>query len=246
MSGTLLNALGVVVGSLIGLALKKRIPQNLADQVLKILGLATGIIAITGIIGAMFVVEANTWPLYASGFVTGRLSSTGGFLLLVSLVIGCVAGELLRIDDRLNSFSKRVENRFGASGFARGFLAASLLFPVGVLAIIGPLYDGLSNDISILVIKTGLDFTAAIILSSTLGIGVLFSIVPLVLFQGSITLLAGVIYPFVSAQLLDLFSMVGYAIVLCIGINFVAGTSIKVANLLPALAVPVVYYFVFM
>jgi len=235
MSGTLLNALGIVAGSLIGIALKKRLPQNLGDQVLKILGLATGIIAITGMIGAMFVVDADT----------GALISSGGFLLLVSLVIGCVAGELIRIDDHLNAFGKRVESRFGESGFARGFVAASLLFPVGVLAVIGPLYDGLTGDISILVIKTGLDFTAAIILASTLGIGVLFSIVPLVLFQGSVTLLAGVIYPFVSQALLDIFSMVGYAIVLCIGINFVAGTNIKVANLLPALAVPVVYYFVF-
>ena len=234
MSGTLLNALGVIAGSLIGMALKKRIPQNLGDQVLRILGLATGIIAITGIISAMFTLDG----------AAGALVSSGGFLLLVSLVIGCVAGELMRIDERINTFGKRVEERFSASGFARGFVAASLLFPVGVMAIIGPLNDGLRGDISILVIKTGLDFTASIILASTLGIGVLFSIVPLILFQGSITLLAGLLYPFVSPELLDLFSMVGYAIVLCIGINFVAGTNIRVANLLPALAVPVVYYFI--
>ena len=234
MSGTLLNALGIVVGSLIGMALNKRLPKDLTDQVLKILGLATGLIAMTGLIAAMFAVDIQT----------GRLVSSGGFLLLVSLVVGCVVGELLRLDHHLNAFGKRVEGRFGASGFARGFVAASLLFPVGVLAIIGPLSDGLTRDISILVIKTGLDFTASIILASTLGIGVLFSIVPLVLFQGSITLLAGAIYPFVSPELLDLFSMVGYAIVLCIGINFVAGTSLRVANLLPALAVPVAYYFI--
>ena len=235
MSGTLLNALGIVAGSLIGVALGRRIPKGMDEQILKLLGLSTGMIAITGIISAVFVVDT----------ATGRLYSTGGFLLLISLVLGCVAGELLRIDGRLNEFGKHVEDRFGASGFARGFVAASLLFPVGALAVIGPLNDGLTRDISILALKSAIDFVASIILASTLGIGVLFSIVPLILFQGSITMLAGVIYPFVSAPLLDLFSMVGYAIVLCIGINFVTNASIRVANLLPALVVPVVYYFVF-
>ena len=234
MSGTLLNALGVIAGSLIGVALKRRIPERLTDPILRVLGLVTVVIAITGMLSAMFV----------SDTVTGALVSSGSFLLLISLVIGCVVGELLRIDDRLGTFSKRIESRFGASDFARGFIAASLLFPIGALAIIGPLDDGLRGDISILVLKTGLDFTASIILASTLGIGVLFSVVPLVIFQGSITLLAGAIYPFVSPELLDSFSMVGYAIVLCIGINFVAQQNIKVANLLPALAVPVVYYFI--
>ena len=234
MSGTLLNALSIVAGSLIGVALGRRIPKGLDEQILKILGVATALIAITGIISAMFTVDAGT----------GALVSSGGFLLLISLVVGCVAGELLRIDTRLNTFGKQVEDRFGASGFARGFVSASLLFPIGAMAVIGPLNDGLTGDISILVLKSTLDLVASIILASTLGIGVLFSIVPLILFQGSITLLAGVIYPFVSAPLLDLFSMVGYTIVLCIGINFVAGTNIRVANLLPALAVPVVYYFI--
>jgi len=234
MSGTLLNAAGIIAGSLVGVALKKRLPENLTNQVLRILGLSTGLIAITGLISAMFVVDTGT----------GMLSSSGGCLLLVSLVIGCFIGETARIDAHINTFAKRVESRFGASGFARGFVAGSVLFPVGVMSILGPLHDGLVGDISVLVIKTGLDFTASIILASTLGIGVLFSFVPLVLFQGSVTLLAGAIYPFVSAELIDLFSMVGYAIVLCIGINFVAGLNIKVANLLPALLVPVVYYFV--
>jgi len=235
MSGTLLNAVGIIAGSLVGVGLKRWIPQGLTDHALRILGLATGVISITGVISAMFVVDTQT----------GALISSGGFLLLVSLVIGYVVGELIKVDHHINAFSKRVENRFGASGFARGFVAASVLFPVGAMSILGSLNDGLLGDISILLIKTGLDFTASIILASTLGIGVLFSFIPLILFQGSITLLAGAIYPFVSPELLDLFSMVGYTIVLCIGINFVAGTNIKVANLLPALAVPVVYYFVF-
>ncbi|MCL2857014.1 MAG: DUF554 domain-containing protein [Oscillospiraceae bacterium] len=235
MSGTLLNAAGIIVGSLLGVALKRRIPSGLADQVLKVLGIACGILGVTGIVSAMFAVDTGT----------GTLQASGGFLLLVSLVIGCVVGELIRIDDHLNAFGKRVENRFGASGFARGFVAASVIFPVGAMAILGSLQDGLRGDISVLLIKTGLDFTTSIILASTLGIGVLFSFVPLVLFQGSVTLLAGALYPFVSAELLDLFSMVGYTIVLCIGVNFVAGSNMKVANFLPALAVPIVYYFVF-
>jgi len=234
MAGTIINVVGIVVGALIGVALKKRISNRMTAPILKIMGVVIAIISLNGIIGAMFRVDSYT----------GTLTSSGGFLLLVSMVIGCLIGELARIDDRINAFGQSVEARFGAEGFAKGFVSASLLFPIGAMAIIGPLYDGLMGDISVLLIKSGLDFTISIILASTLGIGVLFSFIPVLIVQGSITLLAGAIYPFVSPTLLDLFCMTGYVLVLCIGINFIIDAKIKVANLLPALLVTIGYYFI--
>ena len=235
MTGTLINVASIMVGALIGVALKKRISGRITDPILKVLGVVIAVIALNGIIGAMFFADP----------ATGVLSPSGSFLLLISMVIGCLVGELARIDDRINAFAKRVEDRIGADGFAKGFVAGSLLFPVGAMAVIGPLYDGLMGDISILLIKSALDFTTAIVLASTLGIGVLFAAIPVFLFQGSITLLAGAIDPFVSTALLNTFYMVGYTVVLCIGINFFTDAKIKAANLLPSLLVPIVYYFVF-
>jgi len=233
MTGTLVNVAAIVAGSLIGLVLKKGIPERITGSILKVQGVAVIVISLNGIIGAMFRADVQT----------GILHDSGGLLLLVSLVLGCLFGELLRIEDRLNSFAKNIEGHFGASDFSKGFVAASLFFPIGAMAVIGPLYDGLMGDTSVLLVKSTLDFITSIVLASTLGFGVLFAAIPVFIIQGSLTLLAEGIYPFVSATLLDLFCMTGYAVVLCIGLNFAADAKIKVGNLLPALAIPVVYYF---
>jgi len=230
----MVNVGAIAAGSLIGVALKKGISEEMSSSVVKVQGVVIAVISINGMIGAMFMVDP----------VSGALNSSGGLLLLVAMVLGCAAGELLKIEDRVNIFAKKIENRFGADGFAKGFVAASLIFPIGALAVIGPLQDGLLGDASLLYIKSMLDFVISIVLASTLGIGVLFSFIPVLILQGGITLLAEAIYPFVTDHLLDLFSMTGYAIVLCIGINFFAGAKIKVANLLPALLVPIIYYFI--
>lgn len=234
MIGTLVNVGAIAAGSLIGVALKKGISEEISGSVVKVQGVVIAIISLNGIISAMFRVDADGVPV-----------ASGGLLLLVAMVAGCAIGELLRIEARINTFGQKVEARFGAAGFAKGFVAASLIFPVGAMAVIGSLYDGLQGDSSILFIKSTLDFVISIVLASTLGIGVLFSFIPVFLLQGSITLLAELINPFVTDALLDLIGMTGYAIVLCIGINFFADAKIRVANLLPALVIPVVYYFVF-
>ena len=235
MIGTLVNVGAIAAGSLIGVALKRGISEEMSGAVVKVQGVVIAAISLNGIISAMFRVDVDT----------GRLTASGGLLLLVAMVVGCAAGELLQIEARINTFGQNVEARFGAAGFAKGFVAASLIFPVGAMAVIGSLYDGLQGDSSVLFIKSTLDFIISIVLASTLGIGVLFSFVPVLLLQGSITLLAEFINPFVTDPLLDLIGMTGYAIVLCIGINFFADAKIRVANLLPALAVPVIYYFIF-
>lgn len=233
MTGTLVNVAGIIAGSLIGLLLKRGIPERINGVVLKVEGLAIAVIGLSGMMSSMLAADP----------ATGKIESSGGLLLLVSLVIGCVCGEAMRIDDRINGLGAWVESRFKTEGFAKGFVTATLIFSIGAMSIIGPINDGLTGDASILYIKTMLDGTTSIILASAFGSGVLFSFVPVLILQAIPALLARQLAPLLSGELLSGFCMVGYASVLCIGLNFLLGSKIKVANLLPSLLVPVIYYF---
>ncbi len=235
MTGTLVNVAGIVLGSLLGLAVKRGIPPHINSAIIRVLGMGTLIIGLNGILKSMLTADPQT----------GVISDSGSLLLVVSLALGCLTGELLRIEDHLNNFGKAVENRLGAAGFAKGFVTASLLFPIGAMTVIGALNDGLFGDSQVLYVKSLLDSVMSIVLSSALGIGVLFSAVPVLVIQGSISLLAGVLAPHITQQLLDVFCMVGYTLVAAIGLNLTLDAKIKVANLLPALAMPILYHFLF-
>lgn len=234
MTGTFVNVAGIIAGSLIGLLLKRGIPERISAVILKIEGLAIAIIGLSSILTTMLSVDLSN----------GKIKDSGGLLLLISLVIGCICGEALKIDDKVNHFGLWVEGRFKAEGFAKGFVTATLIFSVGAMSVIGPINDGLTGDASILYIKTMLDGTTSILLASVFGLGVLFSFVPVLIVQAIPALLAHQLAPFLSDTLLSGFCMVGYAIVICIGLNFLCDTKIKVANLLPSLFVPVIYYFI--
>lgn len=228
--GTIVNAAAVVLGALIGLKIRRGLPKKMEQTGMKLLGLSVMIIGLNGIISAMMTAQTD-----------GHLVSSGSLLLIVSLVIGGVLGEYWDIDGKLIQGGKWMERKFGKEGFAKGFINASLVYCVGAMAIVGSLADGLSGDSSILYIKSMLDFICSIILGSTLGFGVLFSFVPILLYQGTITLFASALSPLISDSLLSSICMVGFTIVLCIGINFLGLTEIRTANLLPALLVPIIY-----
>lgn len=227
--GTLVNGIAVTLGGLMGLLIRKGLPQRVEQTAMKLLGLAVFIIGLEGVITSMITVQE------------AKLSADGSLMLIASLVLGGVCGELWDVDGALNRCGKRIEARFGKEGFAKGFINASLIFCVGAMAIVGALNDGLSGNPEILFIKSALDFICAIILGSTLGFGVIFSFIPVVLYQGGITLLSVWIAPLISDSLLNLLCMVGYAVVMCIGINFLDFTAIRTANLLPALLVPILW-----
>ncbi len=232
MTGTIVNALAVVLGGLAGLLFNKGIGESLKDAIFKVEGVAVLIIGQSGLIANMFTVAAD-----------GALSDSGGMLLLISLVLGTLCGELLRIDDRMSAFGVFIEHRMKAEGFAKGFVSASIIFCVGSMAIIGALNDGLSGDSSVLFVKSVLDGVTAMVLASTMGAGVLAAAIPVLLYQGAISLFAGSLSGFFDLfpDLLSQISMVGYTIVLCIGINFLFGPKIKTANLIPAIFVPPLY-----
>ena len=183
MGGTLVNAAAVVCGRLVGLLLKKGMKPSLEQAVHKALGVAVVILGLNGVISSMFTVSAD-----------GTLSSSGELLLIVSLVAGTLAGELLQIDARLNRFSQKIERRVGAEGFAAAFVNGTLLFCVGAMTVVGAINDGLHHDPGVLYVKSMLDGISSIVFASSMGIGVLFSSFAVFLYQGTIAVLASLVH----------------------------------------------------
>jgi uncharacterized membrane protein YqgA involved in biofilm formation len=232
MTGTFVNVGAILLGSLIGLLFKRGIPAHINAAIIKAQGLAVFFIGLNGVLTCMLSADEN-----------GKLHDDGALLLLISLAVGCMIGEAAKIDDRLNNLGKFMEGKFKTDNFARGFVTASLIFVIGAMSLVGALNDGLSGDSTILFTKSLLDFITAIILTASLGIGVIFGAVPVLLVQGSISLLASAIGPYISDELIRLFSMVGYALVTAIGVNFLCDAKIRVTNFLPALLIPILYYY---
>lgn len=229
MFGTIVNAAAIVAGGVLGTLLKKGVSASYEDSLNKALGVAVLVIGLNGIVSSMFTAK------------DGALTSGGELLLVVSLVLGTLAGEMLRIDGRLAQLSARVENKMKLSGFAQSFVNGTLIYCVGAMAIIGALNDGLRGDSSVLLVKSMLDGISSVVLGATLGPGVIFASVPVFVYQGAIALLSGLLQPVLTGALLTQICAVGYCLVLCIGINFLGAVRIKTANMLPALLVPPVW-----
>ncbi len=232
MTGTLVNAASVIIGGLIGILLKKGIKESYTLSINKALGLAVLIIGINGVIANMFTYDG------------GKLSSSGELLLVVFLVIGTFIGELLRLDDRFCKFCKGIESKFKSDGFASGFINGTVLFCVGAMAIVGSINDGLAGDSSVLLVKSALDFVNAVIFGATLGYGVIFTFIPILIYQGGISLLAGSLSGILQGELLEQICMVGYAIIMAIGLNFLLKDKFKTLNMVPALLLPVAYHYI--
>ena len=214
--GTIVNAAAIVAGGTVGVLVKKGIPSHLEEALHRAMGLAVIVIGMNGVITNMVTVNGD-----------GTLSSSGELLLVFSLVLGVLVGEILRIEEGLNGLSQTVEKKLHLSGFAASFVSGTLIYCVGAMAIIGSINDGLNADASVLLVKSTLD-----------GISSIFAAIPVVLYQGSITLLAGVLSPVLQGELLRQICAVGYVLVACIGVNFMSSYHIKTANFLPALLVP--------
>lgn len=232
MTGTLVNCVAVIIGGLIGLLFKKGIKSEHADSINRALGLAVLIIGMNGVIANMFTVDS------------GKISSSGELLLVVFLVVGTLIGELLKIDERFGRFCNKIENKFQTKGFASGFINGTVLFCVGAMSIIGSINDGLTGDSSILFVKSALDAVNAVIFGATLGFGVIFTCIPMLIYQGGISLLAGTLSGVLQGELLEQICMVGYAIIMAIGLNFLLEKKFKTLNMVPALILPVVYHYI--
>ena len=231
--GTLINVALVIVGATVGLLLKKGIPERLRQTVTSAIGFSTCFIGISGVISKMVYID------------NGSLATRDTMLMVISLVIGAVVGELINVEKRLESFGEFCKSKINAKGenerFVEGFVSASLLFCVGAMAIVGSLEDGLNGNISTLFAKSIMDGTMSIFFAATMGAGVYLSVLPVLIYQGGITLLAGAIEPFLSETLINQLSLVGSVLIFAIGLNFLTNSKIRIGNLLPAVLVPVAY-----
>ncbi|HOP94209.1 MAG: DUF554 domain-containing protein [Dictyoglomaceae bacterium] len=222
--GTIINATAIIIGGFIGMILKEKIPSGLQTLLMEALGL------ICMALGMQMALKGEK------------------FLALVfSMVIGGVIGELIGIHEALEKFSIKIEGKFAKEQniFAKGFLTASLLYCIGPMTIMGSLQDGLGQIPQILYTKSLLDGTASIALASALGIGVIFSAFPVLIVQGSITLFARVLNPFLTDLVVQEMTAVGGILVLGIALNLLNIKQIKIANLIPALFLIPFFVYVF-
>jgi uncharacterized membrane protein YqgA involved in biofilm formation len=212
--GTIINAVAIIIGGALGLLFRKGFPERIAQTTLKVLGLLT------------IVIGMNM-----------ALQSQELIMVLVSLVIGAVIGEWIDIEDRLERFGKWLEKKlhFTEGSPAKGFIYASLLFCVGSMAIVGSITDGLKGDHSILMTKAIMDGIISIPFAASMGIGVLGSAVPVLLYQGGLTLLAWKLQSLFTPSMIRELSSVGGVIVMGIGVNILGLQKIKVGNFIPAL-----------
>lgn len=219
--GTIVNVILIVVGALIGRFLSN-IPERMKETVMYGIGLA--VVAI----GIQMTFESNQI-----------------LIVIISIVLGAVLGEWMNLDGKINGLGKWLELKMPSKkegpGVAQGFVTATLIFVVGSMAILGAIDSGLRNEHDILIMKGILDGFTSIILSSTLGIGVIFAAVPVFIYQAIITLLSTQISQFVPDVLLDSFiaemTATGGLMIVGIGLNLIGITKIRVANLIPGIAV---------
>jgi len=232
--GSLVNAGAIVTGGLIGLAVGSFISKRV--QATLVSGMA---------VGTLFIGAGSTFSKMLVSGEGGSLESRGALMLVISLAVGAVAGELLDIDGKMERFGewlKRVSHNERDGSFLDAFVTASLTFCIGAMAILGALEDGLKGDPSLLYLKSVMDGIFTIALTASLGKGVLFSAIPILLFQGSITLASSLLRPIMTPEVLDAISLVGGVLIFCVGWNILwHEKKIRVANLLPALVVAVVW-----
>ncbi|MEE1319467.1 MAG: DUF554 domain-containing protein [Ruminococcus sp.] len=218
--GTFVNVATVLAGGAIGLAFKKGIPQRMSDSVFKALGLIT-----------MFI------------GISGSLCGENTLIAVISMILGTIIGELIDLDKRINNVGKFIERKVSKgdekSSVAQGFVSSCLLFCVGAMTIVGSLQAGLDGDCSVLFTKSAMDFCSSIIFASTLGIGVLFSSIFVLAYQGLITVLATWVEPLLTTAVVNEMNCVGYIIIIGLALNILGITKLKVMNMVPAIFLPI-------
>ena len=182
--------------------------------------------------------------------IMNAIESNNYLVVIVSIVLGSIIGELIDLEDKINKFADILCSRFEKkdceeSTFAEGFVTTTLIFCVGAMAILGSLESGLSGNHATLFAKSILDGVASIIFASTLGIGVMFSIIPVFLYEGGMVLGASLIKDFLSPEMITEISAVGGILIIAIALNILEIKKIKVGNMLPAIFLPILYFAIF-
>jgi len=225
MIGTIANALAIIVGGIIGLLFKNIIPEKISEALLKAIGLA--------VIG----IGINL-----------MLSGENFTLLIISMVIGTIIGEGIDIEKKLDKIGAFIESKMKnkESNVALGFVACTLVYCVGSMAIVGSIQSGLTGNHEILFSKAVLDGITAVTFAATMGVGVVFSGISVLVYQGTITMLASIMQSLLNPVVVSEMTAIGGVIIMGIGMNFLISNRMRVGNMLPSIFIPIIYYMILM
>lgn len=232
--GTIINTLAIILGGLGGLLFGRFLKESVQDALCKACGVSTLFLGIAGALEGMLTVEGT-------GVVGG-----GTMLVIGCIALGSLIGALLNLEDGMERFGQWLKIKTGNARdtrFVDAFVTASLTVCIGAMAIVGSIQDGIKGDYSILAAKAVLDFIIVMVMTCSMGKGCIFSAIPVAIFQGSITALAGLIKPLMTDAALSNLSMIGSILIFCVGVNLVWGKKLQVANMLPAVVLAVAAVF---
>lgn len=229
-----MNVAAIVAGGLLGMVCGRFLPERVQDTLNKACGVSVLFLAMAGAMEGMLSLEE------------GKLVSGGSMLIVASLALGALVGEIINIDSGFERFGQWLKIKTGNARdkrFVEGFVTASLTVCVGAMAVVGAIQDGLFGDWSILATKAVLDLIIVLVMTCSMGKGCLFSAIPVGIVQGLVTVLARLVKPLMTDAALANLSLVGSVLIFCVGLNLVWGKKIRVANLLPAVIFAVIFSF---
>ncbi|WP_028829737.1 DUF554 domain-containing protein [Proteocatella sphenisci] len=222
LTGTIVNTIAIIAGALIGVIAKKAIPQRVGDLIM------SAIPIVVMVLGVQFA-----------------MASSNILIVIVSLVIGGIIGEWIDIDKKLDDFGTKIQSRIKGkdANFSVAFVSTTLIYCVGSMAILGSIESGINNNHTILYTKALMDGISAIFFASTLGTGVIFSGISVFIYQGILTVLAGYVSPYLSPAVVTEMSASGGILLIALAFTILGIKKIKVANLLPAIFLPIILMF---
>ncbi len=224
MIGTIINASAVVIGGLIGLIIHKRLPEHITDTTFQAIGLFTIVLGITM-----------------------AIQTTHFLALVISLVLGSIIGSLIDIESKIQHIGEFLKKKSGSKNtrFSEGFITAFLLYCMGSLTILGSIEEGLGNAPNLLLSKSVLDGFSSIALAASMGAGVIFSAIPLLIYQGGITLVTSIVHQSLSEIIITELSAVGGILLVGLGITILKIKKISILNMVPSLLIILIIAYIF-
>lgn len=228
--GTIINTVGVILGGLAGHYFGRLLRERHQTSLTTACGVSAMFLGISGAMEGMLSVDG------------GVITSGYGMLVTICLTLGTLLGELIDIEGLFERFGEWLKIKTGNAkdkDFVNAFLTASLTVCIGAMTIVGSIQDGILGDWSILATKAILDFIIIVVMTCSLGKGAAYSAIPVLIIEGSITLLASFLKPLMTDLAMEYLSMIGSILIFCVGVNLVWGKKVRVANMLPAVALAV-------
>lgn len=238
--GTIVNAAAIIIGGFGGLMSRRFLKERYQETIMKAMGFSIIVMALSSTLSQMFVVRISN----TAGQLSGNLDTQGTMMMIISLAAGALLGEFINLEhwfERFGTWLRDKSGNQGDSNFIDAFVSATLTVCVGAMAIIGAIQDGISGSHDTLYAKAILDLIIIMMMTASLGKGCIFSAIPVIALQGTITILAGKIGPVMTETAISNISLVGNVLILCVGVNLIWPKTIRVANVLPAIIIAALF-----